>query len=312
MGVRDITDQCTFSPAPGTSLTANQNLVVTYGSYTVEQPLYVYTPQEFNSSVKISNIITDCNNMFNGCTALDQPITIGENVTICDSMFSYCQSFNQPLTIPTNVTNAVRMFDHCHNFDQPIVIDNITNCQFMFKNCHSFNQAITTPANAIYCTGMFQDCYNLQKPITVSYNCQSYAGIFQNCFNLQEVNINCASVTDAFNVNSAFENCNSLTTINFLQDGPYECKYLINSRSNDVQLNIFVDNKESLLNIDYMMGDTPITWSEGSGYIYNSEYNINIYSKTLLSISITQMPQQYYPADSYLDLGLIKVNAIYE
>lgn len=233
----DVTDQCTFNPNTGSTLSTNVNVNVSYNdgihTLTTNLPINTYPRAQFNEPYRISNLVTNCNNlfadcsnynqstvmpdsilscnnMFKNCTTFNQPITIPNNVMYCDNMFNNCDIFNQSITLSDNVVDAKSLFYNCHNFNQYVKLsNNLTTGYRMFFNCNNFNRSITIPGNITNYYELFNGCYNFNQSVTIGSKVTDCSGMFSKCYNFNR------SVTipnNVINCNSMFNGC-----INFNQ-----------------------------------------------------------------------------------------------
>lgn len=68
---------------------------------------------EFNYLTVIAKKVTNCDNLFKGCSAFNHPITIPSTVKRCNRMFSSCTSLKQTVVIPSTVVKHEKMFEGC-------------------------------------------------------------------------------------------------------------------------------------------------------------------------------------------------------
>jgi surface protein len=158
--------------------------------------------------------ITDCSEMFFGCTSFNQNINDWDvsNVTSMIYMFTNCTSFNQPLSNwnVTKVNYMQRMFGGCTSFNQPLsnwerpagspngssTLGNVYNMDYMFANCTSFNQNINNwqVGNVGVFQFMFWNCSSLCQPFDnwkphvnsdISADWYAYWGMFKDAATLQ-------------------------------------------------------------------------------------------------------------------------------
>lgn len=144
----DITNQCTFNPSHGSTVSSSGTLTVTYNDgekdLTNNVQINSYPRSTFNSPYNISDRITNCYKMFNHCYNFNQPIIIPNSVTDCANMFLYCNNFNQQVIIPPSVRNTTNMFRCCNNLTKNITISNtLYYGDNMFSYCNG-------PLNVIY------------------------------------------------------------------------------------------------------------------------------------------------------------------
>lgn len=94
----------------------------------------------FNKPYRISNVITNCNYLFDDCINFNSTVNIGKNVKNCVYMFRNCVKFDQSISIPENTINCFGMFAECHNFNKPIQISNkVIDVSNMFNNCNNLH-----------------------------------------------------------------------------------------------------------------------------------------------------------------------------
>lgn len=170
-----VTKSCSFSSS---------------GSYVIEPNI------TFNKPYNISNAITDCNHLFDGCYNLDSTVNIGRNVTNCAFMFNNCRNFNNNIMIDYqygSILNCYRMFFRCYKFDKPLnqetnfnILDTVRDCSQMFSSCWNFNQNVKIGSNVINAHSMFDSCEKLDKSIIMGDNLIDCSGMFMSCSNFNQ------------------------------------------------------------------------------------------------------------------------------
>lgn len=78
--------------------------------------------REFNKNVIIDKSVTDCSEMFEGCSSFNQPVVIPNSVTDCSRMFSKCISFNQFVFVPKSVKVCWDMIQSCSSFTNFLIV----------------------------------------------------------------------------------------------------------------------------------------------------------------------------------------------
>lgn len=172
----DITQDCIFDPADGTPLSSNGLLNIQYvvpdtgDIFNTSLHYYVYPRSQFNMSYNIGSSVTNCSNMFNGCSNFDQPVTIPQvGISNFQDMFRNCYNFNKAVTLPEQTTNCANMFNGCNNFKQSVVIpDDVYDCSGMFYNCNNLEGDIYINSKMFGSVTNCLNFYNVESKITAN------------------------------------------------------------------------------------------------------------------------------------------------
>ena len=169
-------EDCVVDFGDGTKQTYTGNNSSTYVNHSYSES-NIYTikitgnhssfmaPRNILEIIQISNLITNCSQMFNNClnlTTIPSTFTLGNSVTNCSQMFFACSNLTvipSTLTIPNSVTNCSGMFGRCSSLTSDI--SNIwpsawnsnerINISDMFYNCSKIIG--TVPADKLWNSG---------------------------------------------------------------------------------------------------------------------------------------------------------------
>lgn len=169
----------------------------------------------FNSSVEITNGVTNLAYMFYNAYSFNYPITIPDTVNNLNHTFD-SSGFNQPITIPGSVAdmnyafaNSLTQGARAGYFNQPITISNgVGSMAHVFERRTTFNQPLTIPQsvwsldNALNgcevfnstvtilgspsVENLFRNCRNYNKAFTVPPDAIFASGLFFNCTNFSQ------------------------------------------------------------------------------------------------------------------------------
>lgn len=176
-------------------------------------PLLTNTSGMFLSCVSLIDVklpsmpsLTNCVNMFGGCSL--QSITLPElpSVTDCRFMFGGCKSL-QSITLPE--------------------LPSVTSCTGMFEYCTSL-QSVTLPSlpSVTSCEEMFYGCSSLQSLYLDMPNCNNFNNFINGCKSLHTVEI--VDVRKATLL--SFYGCSSLQNVTCVEELP-KCKIAFSSSS---------------------------------------------------------------------------------
>ena len=227
-----------------------------WGSYAIKSNI------TFNEPYNISNAITDCNYLFDGCTNLNSTVNIGKNVENCVYMFRNCVKFDQSISIP----------------------ENTINCFGMFADCHNFNKSIRIPNNVINVSNMFNNCNNLHLPsggdsVINIYPNQSLNvdNMFRNVFQHNYGSGHIQSQEITLHVYDRLDVTNMIGYgIGYGQDyntDHYCGEALTILIPSGYDLDSYILNKEYIINTSY-----PLTFSRYGGGMINRKFSIGIFN----------------------------------
>jgi surface protein len=145
--------------------------------YTVVNEATLRTMIENDSILtnKVTTLVTDMSNMFDGRSTFNQDISSWDvsNVTNMDTMFQYASAFNQDISSwdVSNVTIMRRIFNSATAFNQDISnwdVSNVTTMEYMFYVAQSFNQPIGSwdVSSVTDMSGMFGNATAFNKDLS--------------------------------------------------------------------------------------------------------------------------------------------------
>jgi surface protein len=146
-------------------------------SYTIVNEATLRTMIENDSILtnKVTTLVTDMSNMFDGRSTFNQDISSWDvsNVTNMDTMFQYASAFNQDISSwdVSNVTIMRRIFNSATAFNQDISnwdVSNVTTMEYMFYVAQSFNQPIGSwdVSSVTDMSGMFGNATAFNKDLS--------------------------------------------------------------------------------------------------------------------------------------------------
>ena len=223
-------------------------------------------PSETIKAIQLSNTITNCGQMFYGCsslTTISETFTIPNSVTMCWRMFYGCSSLTtipSTLTIPNSVIDCSSMFFDTRLTEIPstfTIPNSVTYCSSMFRDCSSLTEipsTLTIGNSVINCTGMFYGCSSLTtipSTFTIPNSVTDCSYMFYRCSSLISDISNILSdefTATSIKLNYMFYRCSKIT-------GTAPADKLWNSNKTFESVKCFY-NCTSLTNYD----EIPATW----------------------------------------------------
>lgn len=150
------------------------------------------------------------NNLYSGCTSLEEATSLPSGITALDSAFMNCTSLKKVCEIPEGVTSMGNTFQGCSALTGVSNIPSaVTNLQATFANCTSLSEVPELPAGLTSLWGTFNNTGIVKAP-AIPYGVTNMQSAFIDCANLVEAPLIPETVT---NMNSAFEGCNKLVQL---------------------------------------------------------------------------------------------------
>ena len=194
----------------------------------------VFSRANYKIKMIIKTTITNCKNMFNGCsnlTKIDLSSFDTKNVTDMSGMFSGCENLRNLDLSSLNtekVTDMSYMFSECYSLENidlsSFNTKNVTNMKGMFFNCFHFllnpitlNLSSFDTRNVRNMENMFFDCENIGNiifsPSFNTINVKSMSKMFNRCKKLVNLNLSSFDTRNVTNMEAMFEHCDSLETL---------------------------------------------------------------------------------------------------
>ena len=195
---------------------------------------YMFSRGNYKIKMIIKTKMTNCKNMFNGCSNLvkiDLSSFDTKNVTDMSGMFCGCinlKNLNLSSLNTENVTDMSYMFCDCHvleNIDlSSFDTKNVTDMSGMFLCCFNFlfnpitlNLAKFDTRKVRNMEEMFHGCETLKNIIFSSsfntINVTNMRYMFKNCEQLVNLNLSSFDTRNVVNMDSMFEHCDNLENL---------------------------------------------------------------------------------------------------
>lgn len=194
--------------------------------------------------LEVSSACVTLADMFNGCTALTNPVLSNANVDTSGvksfkGMYSGCEAVSSlnlaNITISENAKNLSYMFAGCTKLASitfgNVDSKNVTDFSYMFMGCSAFTSfsqsgdgtgfAVLDTQNATTFEGMFMGCTKLATANVGNWNVskvENFSSMFANCTSLTVVDsgsweMGSGSQAGGIDISHAFMGCSNLTTV---------------------------------------------------------------------------------------------------
>lgn len=291
------------------SLVSMEDCVLSEGEKLVIYDKYLTAPFNVTGNASGSSDIFHINSSMGRpfLNEFNYPVTITNNVTNCDYMFQGCRNFNQPVTIPNSVISCRRMFYGAHVLNCPVVIPNsVAYCGDMFVGCYNFSSTIT-PQEGIssidYLLSDTNDYGQFNANLIIPSSVRSMNGTFKNAkYNrpiilptgVQYIDNMCAyfqgkydiSIPDnVISMNHAFLNYNGYNT--------------------ETHKNITVGNNvRYMVNAFYQCNCGSLTIGNDIYSMYRAAYRSNIFSTLRIGSNISSAQYAFLESVIYSDIAV--------
>jgi hypothetical protein len=179
----------------------------------------IVIPSSWNISGSVASTFTQCYN----ATSIILPNNSQNGITAMNNLFFNCYKL-RTVVLPTSLTGATTLantFSLCYELTSatlPASMNSVTTCQSTFSGCRSLT-SVTLPTSMSACTifsTMFSGCWSIQTitmPTTVPSSA-SLSAITNVCPNLKTLTLPTTQLSLNTSIDSIFNSCGSLTTIN--------------------------------------------------------------------------------------------------
>ena len=209
------------------------------------------TLEEERNTIKLkwTEKVTTCDNMFFGCSTIDE-IDLSNfdtsSVISMITMFRICHSLtsiNLSNKFTTkNVQNTKSMFYNCtslSSIDLSNFITTSVNCMsYMFNGCLSLTSLDLSSfdtSNVQYMNYMFRYCQKLTSLNLSNFNTMNtyhMGDMFHGCLSLVSLDLSSFDITKVMNISSMFYNCKNLEYIKIIKGTEYSDLLMVDTLNN--------------------------------------------------------------------------------